>query len=77
MQQRDKEYQLLYFVEMDDAFFGAFGGKRGRGTCKAKVLVHLSVTEDDNPQYAKMTIVDNVDSSTINTTAQINVLPSA
>lgn len=73
MQQRDTEYQLSNFVEMDDAFFGASGGKRGRGTCKAKVIVQLSVTEDGKPEYAKMTVVDNIDSITINTTAQENI----
>jgi len=73
MLQRDKEYQLSNFVEMDDAFFGASGGKRGRGTCKAKVLVQLSVTEEGKPEYAKMTVVDNIDSATINTTAQENI----
>ena len=45
MAQRDSQYTLTGFVEMDDTYFGASseGGKRGRGTEKTKVVVGLSL----------------------------------
>ena len=44
MGQRDAAHLLSGVVEFDDAYFGgpATGGKRGRGTEKAKVFVALS-----------------------------------
>ena len=56
MGQRDAAYLLSGVVEFDDAYFGGptAGGKRGRGTEKAKVFVALSLDAHGNPQYLKM-----------------------
>ena len=53
MGQRDAAYLLSGVVEFDDAYFGGptAGGKRGRGTEKAKVFVALSLDAHGNPQY--------------------------
>ena len=66
MTQRDAHYQLGNIVEIDDAYFGAPGGKRGRGTSKSKVIVAVSTTEEGKPQFAKMKVVENIDKKTLN-----------
>jgi len=73
MLQRDDGYLLADIVEVDEAFFGASGGKQGRGTQKAKVIVQVSLTEDGNPQFAKMTMVDDVKTETINSVVKENI----
>ncbi len=49
----DSQYMLDVLIEIDDAFIGGPGGKRGRGTKKAKVVVSLSITEEGRPQFAQ------------------------
>ena len=44
-------------IEIDDAFIGDSGSKRGRGTKKAKVVVSVSITEEGKPQFAQMDVV--------------------
>lgn len=67
MKDRDSEYLLAGVVELDDAYFGApdKGGKRGRGTDKAKVMVGLSLTPEGRPEFLKMHVVDDLKSETI------------
>ncbi len=67
MAERDSEYMLSGIVELDDTYFGAptEGGKRGRGTEKAKVLVAASKTENGKPGYLKMEVVDNLIGETV------------
>lgn len=67
MGERDAQYLLSGYIEVDDAFFGAptSNGKRGRGTDKSVVLVGLSLNEKGHPQYAKMQVVPNVQSETV------------
>ncbi len=67
MKNRDDQYQLGNIIEIDDAFFGGKDedNKRGRGTRKAKVLVQLSTSDEGKPEFAKMTIVDNMKENTI------------
>ena len=62
MGQRDAAHLLSGVVEFDDAYFGgpATGGKRGRGTEKAKVFVALSLDGHGNPQYLKMSVAKNI-----------------
>ncbi|MBW2308795.1 MAG: IS1595 family transposase, partial [Deltaproteobacteria bacterium] len=67
MRERDAKYKLAGIVEMDDAFFGGpkeGGDKRGRGSSKTAVIVEAS-TNGEGIGYAKMTVVDHVDSATI------------
>lgn len=52
---------------------GSSGGKQGRGTKKAKVIVHVSLTEDNRPQFAKMTVVDDIKTGTVNSTVKDNI----
>ena len=67
MAERDSEYMLSGIVELDDTYFGAptEGGKRGRGTEKAKVMVAVSKAEHGKPGYLKMKVVDNLKGKTI------------
>ena len=67
MGERDGNYYMGDIVEMDEAFFGSptEGGKRGRGTEKTAVLVSVSLTEEGKPCYAKMKVVESVDSTSV------------
>lgn len=67
MGNRDERYLLAGIVEFDDSYFGGprGGGKRGRGTKKAKVLVALSKNRDGKPQHLKMRVVPNLRGITI------------
>ncbi|MFD1675958.1 IS1595 family transposase [Alicyclobacillus fodiniaquatilis] len=67
MRDRDAKYQLAGIVELDEAFFGApkEGGKRGRGTEKAMVLVALTLTQAGHPEYVKFRVIPNVKSETL------------
>ena len=62
MGQRDAAHILSGVVELDDVYFGGptAGGKRGRGTNKAKVFVAFSLDEHGNPQYLKMRVAKNI-----------------
>lgn len=75
MMSRDWEYMLSGIVELDDAFFGAAGegGKRGRGTNKAKVVVGLSIDSKGRPQYVKMEVVNDLTQDTISAFAEANI----
>ena len=67
MGQRNAAHLLSGVVEFDDAYFGGptVGGKRGRGTEKAKVLVALSLDKHGNPQYLKMGVTKNIKQTTV------------
>ena len=68
MSHREEQYVLEGYVELDDAFFGGVrrDGKRGRGAeGKTKVLVAVSVDENDRPQYAKFMVVGDLKQPTL------------
>jgi len=67
MANRDQDYLLSGIVELDDTYFGGpkKGGKRGRGTRKAKVLVGISKNEEGKPRYLKMQVIPNLKGKTI------------
>jgi len=67
MGNRDARYLLEGIVEFDDSYFGGpgTGGKRGRGTSKAKVLAALSKDEEGKPQHLKMRVVPNLKGPTV------------
>jgi len=76
MRYRDTNYQLAGIVEIDDSFFGApkkGGDKRGRGSSKTTVIVEAS-TNGEGVSYAKMTVVDNVDSATIEALVKADIM---
>ena len=75
MKDRDSEYLLAGVVELDDAYFGSpdTGGKRGRGTSKAKVMVGLSLSQEGHPEYLKMQVVSNLKKETIAEFTHTNV----
>ncbi|MBZ4655737.1 MAG: hypothetical protein JG759_285 [Thermoanaerobacter sp.] len=75
MKDRDSQYLLAGVVELDDAYFGSpdEGGKRGRGTSKAKVMVGLSLNEEGHPQFLKMQVVNDLKKETIAEFAHSNV----
>ena len=64
MSDRDQQYKLLGFVQLDDAFFGGPDGLQGRGTEKTPVYVAVSTDEKGKPQFAKMGVVDIVNNHT-------------
>ena len=71
MSERDSNYQLSGFVEMDDAYFGAPRPKTdGRGTTKAKVAIALSTDNKGNPLYARMKVIEAVSTKEITKTAE-------
>lgn len=72
---RDSEYMLSGIVEMDDTYYGtpSKGGKRGRGTTKAKVMVALSKTNDGKPRFLKMKVVGNLKGETVGEFAKANI----
>lgn len=67
MGQRDANYVLSGLVEMDDCYLGGpcSGGKRGRGTDKAKVVVALSKTEQGVPLFTHMQVVEDLETKTL------------
>lgn len=68
MKERDENYHLYGFVEMDEGFFGSPSkgeGKRGRGTDKAPVVVGLSLDEQGNPEYIKAQVLKTVDGDSL------------
>lgn len=67
MATKDQDYILNGIVMVDDAFFGGKteGKKRGRGTEKQKVLIAVSLTQTNRSRYAKMTVIENMESETI------------
>jgi len=79
MGERDTQYVLSGYIEVDDAFFGAptSNGKRGRGTDKTVVLVGLSLNEKGYPGYAKMQVSPDVKGKTVETFAEENIEPGA
>lgn len=64
---KDQDYSLEGTIVVDDAFFGGVveGKKRGRGTDKANVLVAVSLSEKNDPLFAKMALVENMKASTV------------
>ena len=64
---RDKKYALSGVVEMADGYVGGVlhGGKRGRGTDKAKIVVALSKTENGAALFARMHVVEDVTGKTL------------
>ena len=74
MGERDTQYVLDGYIEVDDAFFGGAseGGKRGRGTDKTVVLVGVSLDEKRRPLFAKMKVAPNVRRETLETFAKEN-----
>lgn len=71
MSERDDNYQLTGFVEMDDAYFGAPRPKTdGRGTTKTKVAIALSKDEKGKPLFAKMKVIETVSTTEIKQIAE-------
>jgi transposase-like protein len=76
---RDADYQLAGFIQVDDAFFkGGLkkgGDKRGRGTSMVPVLV-MAAIKDEALTFAKMDVVEHVDSVTVKNTFEKYVASS-
>ena len=76
MLDRELDYMLSGLIEMDDAYLngpGDGGGKRGRGTEKAKVVVAVSLDDKNHPEFVKMQVVDRLDSDTLGAFAEMNI----
>jgi transposase-like protein len=73
MKERDEDYQLQGFMELDEGFFGTSSegeGKRGRGTDKLPVAVALSLDEKGNPQFIKAKVLGKVDGDAVSAFAE-------
>ena len=64
---------------MDDGYVGGAsrGGKRGRGTDKAKIVVALSKTENGAALFTRMQVVEDVTGSTLQKVVDETVAPGA
>ena len=78
MEARDAEYQLAGLIQVDDAFFNGGisqgGDKRGRGASKVPVLVMVA-TRNDAVTFAKMQVLEGVDSGQIEDALERHVIP--
>ena len=74
MSKRDMEYMLEGIIEMDEFYIGkGSNGKRGRGTDKSKVLISLSKNEQNQMQYLKLQVCDDLKSDTVNAFVKENI----
>ena len=70
MGDRDAQYRLAGLIEMDDAFFGPRGSKRGRGSeRKQTVLCAVALYRDrdgqERPGFAHMRVVPDASAQTV------------
>jgi len=70
MADRDARYRLAGLIEMDDAFFGPRGTRRGRGSeRKRTVLCAVSLyrdrTGEERPGFAHLRVVEDASAKTI------------
>jgi len=73
MKERDENYQLSGFIEMDEGFFGSPSegeGKRGRGTDKTPVVVGLSLDEKGKPEFIKAQVLEAVNGDSVSEFAE-------
>lgn len=79
MAERDSNYQLCGIVDLDDAYIGTptIGGKRGRGTDKTQLIIGVSLNELGSPEYAKISVIDNIKGNTILEFADNNIVPGS
>ena len=86
MEQAEQKYKLQGTVTVDEAFFSGRKDpentsktprKRGRGTNKSKVIVAVSLDENNNPKYVKMSVVENFKAKTIARFAKKNIATGA
>jgi hypothetical protein len=72
MGDRDAKYQLAGIGEVDDSYFG---GPKGGGTKKTKVIVGVSLDKKGKPGYTKMAISDDLTSKNLVGFAEKNIAP--
>jgi len=78
MGDRDDRYLLEHVVEMDETFFGgAAAGKRGRGADNKTQVIVAVENHGKSAGYAKMTVIETLDGSTVETTAKQTVKEGA
>lgn len=79
MGQRDEKYVLSGIVEMDDGYVGGAsrGGKRGRGTDKAKIVVALSKSKNGAALFTRMQVVEDVTGGTLQQVVDETVAPGS
>ena len=78
MRERDNRYVLRQVVEMDETFFGgAAAGKRGRGAGNKTQVIVAVENNGNSAGYAKMTVIETLDSATVETTAKRTVKKGA
>lgn len=75
MGQRDSDYKLFGLVSVDETYLGGpkAGGKRGRGTGRAKMAVALSLGNKKRPRFLRLQIVPDVKKVTLKAFLDKNV----
>lgn len=80
MGRREAEHRLSGTVQVDDAYLGGerVGGKPGRGSeNKVPFVAAVSLNEQGNPAYAKLSPVPGFTSDAISTWARASLVPGA
>lgn len=79
MMHRDAQYRLSGTIELDEAYFGKPDreGGRGRKTRRSKALVAVSVSPDGKPLFAKIQVVQRLDSRFVQAFAQRSFEPGS
>lgn len=77
MAQRDSQYTLSGFIEMDDAFFGgAAKGRRGRGAANKSTVLVMVESKDDHAGFIAMQTVESMEREQVETVVKKRIAPA-
>lgn len=79
MHNRDENYFLTGFIEMDEAYLGGptHGKKRGRGTERAKMSVAISKDKKGKPLYLYLQAIPDVTTPTLQSVVNEHIAPGS
>ncbi len=76
MAQRDSEYTLSGFIELDDAFFGgAAKGPRGRGAANKTPVLVMVESKGEHAGFIAMQTVPSMEKPQVETVVKENIAP--
>lgn len=77
MAQRDSEYNLSGFIEMDDAFFGgAAKGRRGRGAANKTPVLVMVESKGEHAGFIAMKTVKSMERPQVETVVKKHIAPA-
>jgi transposase-like protein/predicted RNA-binding Zn-ribbon protein involved in translation (DUF1610 family) len=77
MAQRDSEYNLSGFIEMDDAFFGgAAKGRRGRGAANKTPVLVMVESKGEHAGFIAMKTVASMERPQVETVVKKHIAPA-